>query len=252
MARIIFTLEDGTQIETELDADTITIGRHPDNNVELPSHSVSSQHATVRRRGDGYFIQDLGSTNGTKLNGVEVEEARLEHGDQLSLGDVPAVVQLEEVPRREEAVPTPVSYPSPSAPVAAPTPTFATSAGPGSVRRPMPRPTGYRPPSDYEQGSGCVGFIGLLLFLALAFIAGMCLRHAKDHGGFLLQDLYKKYTNKSENAGDVAPAKPADTKPAEAAKPSPEPKTDKPAEPSKPAEPAKPEDKSSGDNMMNK
>ena len=74
MARIVFTLEDGTEIETELDSDLVTIGRHPESMVVLPSSSVSSHHATIKRRGDDYYVQDLGTTNGTKLNGAEVEE----------------------------------------------------------------------------------------------------------------------------------------------------------------------------------
>ena len=81
MARLVFTLEDGTEIETELDADVISIGRHPESTVVLPSPSVSAHHASVKHRGDSFFVQDHATTNGTKLNGVEVEEARLEDGD---------------------------------------------------------------------------------------------------------------------------------------------------------------------------
>lgn len=109
MARIVFTLEDGTEIEAELDSDVITIGRHADSIVVLPSGSVSSHHATVKRRGDSFYVQDLGTTNGTKLNGVEVEEAKLEDGDQLAFGDVPAVVHLTDPAR---SIPSAVPIPS--------------------------------------------------------------------------------------------------------------------------------------------
>ena len=95
MPRIIFTLEDGTQIETELESELLTIGRHIDSHVVLPSASVSSHHATIKRRGGEYFVQDLGTINGTKLNGVQVEEARLSDGDQITFGNVPAVFRLE-------------------------------------------------------------------------------------------------------------------------------------------------------------
>src|SRR6188768_498283 len=94
MPRIVFTLEDGVEIESELDADVITIGRHPDSIIVLPSGSVSSHHATIKRRGPDYYVQDLGTTNGTKLNGVDVEEAKLDDGDKLTFGDVHGVVHL--------------------------------------------------------------------------------------------------------------------------------------------------------------
>jgi predicted component of type VI protein secretion system len=197
MARIIFTLEDGTEVETELDADTITIGRHPDSNVVLPSVSVSGQHATIKRRGEGYFVQDLGTTNGTKLNGVEVEEARLEHGDRLFFGDVPAVVQLVDKPVKAEAPPKSVSYPAADMKSTAST---ASVPAAGMPQR-MPMRRSYTPTT---QSSGCAGFLALLIFLVFAFIAGLCIRHAVEHGGFLIVDLVKKYSEKGENE---APAK---------------------------------------------
>lgn len=245
MARIIFTLEDGTEIEVELDGDLVTIGRSPESDVVLPSPSVSGNHATIKRRGEGYFVQDLGTTNGTKLNGVEVEEARLEHGDRLSFGDVPAVVQLTDKPAAAETTPKAVSYPMPSVSgTTAAAPVAGVGAAPPGRRGPR-RGTGgtYRPSTDYEQGSGCAGFIGLLVFLAIAFIAGMSIRHYKEHNSFLLQDLYKKYMDKSEQGGSVAPAKPASGTPAkDESKPaSSTPEANKPATPPANPEPPKPE-----------
>jgi pSer/pThr/pTyr-binding forkhead associated (FHA) protein len=214
MARIIFTLEDGTEIEAELDSDIVTVGRNPDSAVVLPSPSVSGNHATIKRRGDGYFVQDLGTTNGTKLNGVDVEEARLEHGDRLSFGDVPAVVQLTEKPAVAEAPPKPVSYPMPNAPLATAPPVVGVGLQPPQRRGPRRGSGTYRPPSEYNQGSGCAGFIGLLVFLFVAFVAGMCIRHYKEHQSFLLQDVYKKYMDKSEHEDSMAPAKPGAGTPA--------------------------------------
>lgn len=191
MARIVFTLEDGTEIETELDAEVITIGRHPDSIVVLPSASVSSHHATIKQRGDGFFVQDLGTTNGTRLNGVEVEEARLDDGDQLMFGDIPAVVHLSVTPitRGVPTSPVPVHIPAPvaaSAPVAR---QFATSrsvaVAPG-VRR------GARPVQQYQESSGCAGFMTFLVFLILAFIVGLHVRHGVETGGFLTGDILKK------------------------------------------------------------
>ena len=68
MARIVLTLEDGVEIVTELDSDVITVGRHPESIVVLPSTSVSSHHATIKRRGGVYFVQDLGTTTNLGSN----------------------------------------------------------------------------------------------------------------------------------------------------------------------------------------
>src|SRR5438045_9737197 len=120
MARIVFTLEDGVEIESELDADVITIGRHPDSIIVLPSGSVSIHHATIKRRGTDFYVQDLGTTNGTKLNGVDVEEAKLDDGDKITFGDVRGIVHLRE-PVVEARLP-PTRTPDIVAPSAPPIP----------------------------------------------------------------------------------------------------------------------------------
>jgi hypothetical protein len=66
---------------------TVTIGRGPDSGVRLSDASVSRRHAEVRRSGDGWTVVDLGSTNGTRVNGVPVTERRLQDGDTVTVGD---------------------------------------------------------------------------------------------------------------------------------------------------------------------
>ena len=65
----------------------ITIGRAADAELRLSDTSVSRRHAEVRRTGDGWTIVDLGSTNGTRVNGVPVTDRRLQDGDTISVGD---------------------------------------------------------------------------------------------------------------------------------------------------------------------
>ena len=78
------------------DEDVVTIGRpdpdrgsHPD--VDLSGDdAVSRFHAELRRRADGYYLVDLGSTNGTRLRGEEVpalSECKLESGDEIGIGE---------------------------------------------------------------------------------------------------------------------------------------------------------------------
>jgi pSer/pThr/pTyr-binding forkhead associated (FHA) protein len=52
----------------------------------LDDPNVSRRHAQVRREGDAIFVVDLGSTNGTRVNGVPVREHRLVSGDVISVG----------------------------------------------------------------------------------------------------------------------------------------------------------------------
>ena len=55
--------------------------------VRLTDTSVSRRHAEVRRSGDGWILVDLGSTNGTRINGVPVTDRRLQDGDTITVGD---------------------------------------------------------------------------------------------------------------------------------------------------------------------
>ena len=67
----------------------VTIGRAPDCDCHLTEPSVSRRHAQLRRVDETWLLRDLGSSNGTRLNGVRVtEEIAVRPGDQLSLGGV--------------------------------------------------------------------------------------------------------------------------------------------------------------------
>lgn len=65
----------------------LTIGRLPESNIVLADPNVSRAHAEIRPRGVGYVVVDLGSTNGTKVNGVRVSERALVDGDEIAFGN---------------------------------------------------------------------------------------------------------------------------------------------------------------------
>lgn len=72
-----------------LDKPVITIGRAPGNDLVLPHPSVSGRHAQINKMPDGKFqIRDLGSTNGTYLNGVRISTAVAGAGDRVTIGAV--------------------------------------------------------------------------------------------------------------------------------------------------------------------
>ena len=66
--------------------DPVTIGRLPECDIVLADPNVSRRHAEVRRQGDDFVVVDLGSTNGTKVNGAGVKERRLTDGDEVTVG----------------------------------------------------------------------------------------------------------------------------------------------------------------------
>jgi pSer/pThr/pTyr-binding forkhead associated (FHA) protein len=66
----------------------LKIGRAPENDLQLSVDGVSRQHARLTPDGDGFWIEDLNSANGTFLNGVRVTKERLAHLDVITLGRV--------------------------------------------------------------------------------------------------------------------------------------------------------------------
>jgi Protein of unknown function (DUF3662)/FHA domain len=65
----------------------VTIGRLPECDVVVEDPGASRQHARVRRTDDGFVLVDLGSTNGTLVNDVPIQEHVLENGDRITIGE---------------------------------------------------------------------------------------------------------------------------------------------------------------------
>jgi pSer/pThr/pTyr-binding forkhead associated (FHA) protein len=74
----------------ELVEQVITVGRAPDNTIHLDDPSVSGRHAELRAAGKAYQLRDLGSTNGTRVNGSPTSEIILHSGDRIRFGAVDA------------------------------------------------------------------------------------------------------------------------------------------------------------------
>jgi hypothetical protein len=85
-------LPDGNRVP--VGADPLVIGRLPECAVVLGDPNVSRRHAEVRRAGDDVVVTDLGSTNGTKVNGVSVREQHLASGDEITVGSTMLVLEL--------------------------------------------------------------------------------------------------------------------------------------------------------------
>ena len=86
-------MPDGARVS--LAADPLAIGRLPECGIVLSDPNVSRRHAEVRRSGDLVVVVDLGSTNGTRVNGTPVRgEQRLADGDEITVGSTTLVVQM--------------------------------------------------------------------------------------------------------------------------------------------------------------
>ena len=86
-ARLVWEKPDGGKVEFPLEGDKLEVGRDEDVAIRVDEPLVSRRHASIERRGDGWVVVDLGSTNFTKVNGQRVRREReLVDGDQLLFG----------------------------------------------------------------------------------------------------------------------------------------------------------------------
>jgi transcriptional regulator with GAF, ATPase, and Fis domain len=79
-------VEEGTRSEIELTRSVISIGRAVDNDIRLTSALVSRHHCRIETGAEGSWVVDLGSANGTSVNGSKVTRRLLEAGDRVQVG----------------------------------------------------------------------------------------------------------------------------------------------------------------------
>lgn len=85
MAKLIISREAQLVREVELGVGRITIGRHPHNDVVLAHPAASAHHAAVIWGSTGAALEDLGSSNGSFVNGKRVTQAVLADGDRVAI-----------------------------------------------------------------------------------------------------------------------------------------------------------------------
>lgn len=88
MARLTFKKETSPAHSLELRPGVNRLGRRADNDFQIDDPTVSSVHCELRVTGDSIVVRDLGSSNGTFVNGQQVREATLGLGETLALGEV--------------------------------------------------------------------------------------------------------------------------------------------------------------------
>lgn len=85
-AKLVLSLNGAVLREYPLNRERTTIGRRPENDIHIDNLAVSGQHALVITILNDSFLEDLGSTNGTYINGRLVKKHALQHGDTIAIG----------------------------------------------------------------------------------------------------------------------------------------------------------------------
>ena len=86
MAKLILSLEGSVIREIPLDKERITIGRRPQNDIQIENLAVSGEHACIVTILNDSFLEDLGSTNGTLVNGNPIKKHILQNSDVIEIG----------------------------------------------------------------------------------------------------------------------------------------------------------------------
>lgn len=86
MAKLIFLLDGNVIREYALEKERFSIGRRASNDVHIDNLGISGEHAVIVTKGDGAYIEDLNSTNGTIVNRQKIKKHMLADGDLIKLG----------------------------------------------------------------------------------------------------------------------------------------------------------------------
>jgi pSer/pThr/pTyr-binding forkhead associated (FHA) protein len=86
MPKLVLSLDGVALKDVPIAKDRTTIGRRSHNDLVIDNLAVSGEHAVMVRSGDDYFIEDLGSTNGTTVNGQPIKKHLLHSGDVIDIG----------------------------------------------------------------------------------------------------------------------------------------------------------------------
>src|SRR5947207_11531628 len=142
---------DTESLELELADASITIGRSSENAIALSDKKTSRKHARIEKTDQGYRLSDLGSGNGTRVNGRDVESVLLTKGDEVKIGlttlyvldfdgpvpaPAPVAVPVAVEVSAPSAVPPPAPVVPPSPRVEAPAPVPAAPAATTENARP--------------------------------------------------------------------------------------------------------------------
>jgi predicted component of type VI protein secretion system len=111
MAAYLLSL--GAQPDIPIDGALVVVGRNPQCDVRLDSHRVSRRHCCLTAERDGLFVRDLGSANGTWINGRRIAIGLVRRGDELAIAHLR--YRLESGPPPARPAPGPAAPPADAA-----------------------------------------------------------------------------------------------------------------------------------------
>lgn len=205
MPRVTITVPDKNSqpYRFALDRKSVTLGRGSDNDIVIDDGSASVNHAVMERIDGGYQLRDLGSTNGTKLDGKARDLIPLTDGSSVRIGDVAFDFSLSP----EEKLTLAGETGGDASPI--------LKEEAVAPRKQASNPVAPRPLLvSANQPSAAASFFMTVVFLLLAagaFFVGMSIRHQKDVGRSLVQDIRE---GNSAPAASEAPTPAADPAPA--------------------------------------
>jgi pSer/pThr/pTyr-binding forkhead associated (FHA) protein len=122
MRVVLVMFKDGQRREFPLRGTRTVLGRAHDCDLRIPTRDVSRRHCEIEISSAAAIVRDLGSSNGTYVNGRRVAEATLNPGDRLTVGPVVFVLQIDGKPAeiRPADAAVPRSAAKPRAPVGTP------------------------------------------------------------------------------------------------------------------------------------
>src|SRR5947209_20578586 len=85
-AKLKFVDQLGLERLAKIERSVFSIGRKPDNDLQLLFDTISRKHAEITSEGDGYYILDKGSSSGTLVNSQQITRAKLAGGDIIFIG----------------------------------------------------------------------------------------------------------------------------------------------------------------------
>src|SRR4029078_1768633 len=109
MAKLILSMDGQVLKEIPLSKERITIGRKAHNDVQIDNLAVSGEHAVIVSVMDDAFLEDLGSTNGTVVNGKNVKKHFLQDNDVVELGKYKLKYVVEKKPQPKAAPAAPAA-----------------------------------------------------------------------------------------------------------------------------------------------
>jgi pSer/pThr/pTyr-binding forkhead associated (FHA) protein len=111
MAKLVLKFEAAVLKEVPIGARPVTIGRAPDNDIQIDNLAVSSHHAKVYSEESRLVVEDLNSLNGTFVNNQRVQRVTLKQNDQILIGkhhlvvDMGGTVEAPAIPERKVSAP---------------------------------------------------------------------------------------------------------------------------------------------------